>query len=347
MAQPIIIIAGPTASGKSALGIKLAKEVAGEIVNIDSVQMYEGFSIGSARITDEEMEGVPHHLLGSVSPAEPFDVARYVRMATDIISLLHSQSKAAVFVGGTSLYITSLLYGLADLPKADPQLRESLEQKNSEKLFSELKELDPEAAGALHPNDRVRIIRALEAILLTSQRVSAVRAEHGQKVLQHDAVIIVPLWNRAELYNRINQRSMKMIDAGLIEETTRLLSQHPKAAPAFRTIGYEEVCRYLENQLSREKLEEEISLHTRRFAKRQMTWLRNEPHKRGWKVRPAEGEEGEILEGDMSGFSRPNKMKHFTVLRTDFKGLANALKTKLNQGVNGVEVWFVPGSKVI
>lgn len=340
----IVIVAGPTASGKSALGVAIAQALNGEVVNVDSVQLYKDFIIGSASPSIVEQSGIPHHLIGVVEPTESFDIAQYLRMASSVEADLLVRNKLPVFVGGTSLYITGLLYGLTDLPRSNSELRAELERSSDSDLYEKLRALDPKRALQLHENDRVRVIRAIESCLELGEAVSN-RYALDARPLVHDAVIVTPVWSRDELYRRIEARTKKMISDGLIEEVEAIVQKYGDEIPALRSIGYAEALLYINGKLSLDDVEQTIAMNTRRFAKRQMTWLRNQPQKMGWRVRPGEGDTSLTIEGDTGRFAKPQRLKHFSVWDIDQSELLSAIKGEL--GAQGVQMLFVPGPKVV
>lgn len=346
MAQ-YLIVAGPTASGKSAIGVSLAQCFGGEVVNIDSVQLYKDLSIGSAKISLEQRQGIPHHLLDALSPAKTFDVAKYIRLAEQTAQEIQNRDKLPIFVGGTSLYISSLLHGLVDLPPSDHVLRADLEQRSVEDLYTELQQRDPETARTLHSNDKVRIVRAVEASIMTQNGdVSVKRKSHRKQEDLHQALIVVPMWPRSELYDRIDKRSKEMIDNGLVQETQMLIRNYGLNAPALKSIGYLETLQYLSGKLTPQQLVDEISQSTRRFAKRQMTWLRNEPMKKGWDIVPSD-DSGIVLEGDTNAFAHPKRLRHFRVLTPSLRELAQMVTNELELGLHKTKVLFVDARVVL
>ena len=272
----VIVITGPTASGKSRLAVELALHVGGEIVNADSMQVYRGMDVGTAKPTMAERRGVPHHLLDVVNPDEDFDAAKYRSLAIPRLKDMASRGKVPFVVGGTGLYIKILLGGLLDCPPADLRLREELgrtwKAQGAEFLYEKLKKLDPESALKIHPHDRVRIIRALEIIHLTRQRPSSLIQRHGFRDHVFEALKICIKMNRKQLYERINQRSQKMIEGGLVEETERLLKQgySPELKP-MKSLGYKHVVKYLKGACTLDETTCELQRDTRRYAKRQLT----------------------------------------------------------------------------
>jgi len=290
----VIVITGPTASGKSSLAVELALQVGGEIVNADSMQVYRGMDVGTAKPTMAERRGVPHHLLDVVDPDEDFDAAKYRSLAIPQLQDMASRGKARLVVGGTGLYIKILLGGLLDSPPADLGLREELgrtwKEQGAEFLYERLKKLDPESALKIHPHDRVRIIRALEIIHLTRQRPSSLIQRHGFRDNAFEALKICIEMNRKELYERINQRSVKMIEGGLVEETERLLKQgySPELKP-MKSLGYRHVVKYLKGACTLDEATYELQRDTRRYAKRQLTWFGADPEMVWIKPRDMDG----------------------------------------------------------
>lgn len=278
----VIVITGPTASGKSSLAVELALRVGGEIVNSDSMQVYRGMDVGTAKPTMAERRGVPHHLLDVVNPDEDFDAAKYRSLAIPLLQDMVSRGKAPFVVGGTGLYIKILLGGILECPPVDLGLREELgrtwKEKGAEFLYEKLKMVDPESALKIHPHDRVRIIRALEIIHLTQQRPSSLIQRHGFRDNAFEALKICIEMNRKELYERINHRSLKMIEGGLVEETERLLKQgySPELKP-MKSLGYRHVVKYLKGACALDETRVELQRDTRRYAKRQLTWFGADP----------------------------------------------------------------------
>jgi len=278
----VIVISGPTASGKTELSIELAKIFKGEIINADSMQVYRGMDIGTAKPTAEQRKKVPHHLIDVVNPDEEFNAAIYRKMALPLIYKLSQEGKICFVVGGTGLYIRALLGGLFYVPETDPELRKSLRKEAEEEglnvLYERLMKCDPEYAKKIHPRDRVRIIRALEVYLLSGKKMSELIKEHGFRENRLDALKIFLDIPRKELYERINRRCIRMIGSGLIEETRRLLMQgySPDLKP-MQSIGYRHVVNYIKGIWDLDETIRKMQRDTRRYAKRQITWFRREP----------------------------------------------------------------------
>jgi len=274
-----IVIAGPTASGKTSLSVELALALNGEIINADSMQVYRGMDIGTAKPTLEEQKGIPHLLLDVVNPDEEFNAAIYRSMALPLVTNVVSRQKACIITGGTGLYIKSLLKGLFHCPPVDPVLRESLrrecETHGTIRLYERLKRLDPESANRIHQNDRVRIIRALEIARLTDRHPSDLIREHDFCDTPINALMLCLQVDREKLYHRINERSVAMVESGLTEETESLLKKgySPNLKP-MKSIGYRHIIKFIQGGWSLTEAIHNIQRDTRRYAKRQLTWFR-------------------------------------------------------------------------
>jgi tRNA dimethylallyltransferase len=278
----VIVIAGPTASGKTTLAVDLAGAISGEIVNADAMQVYRSMDIGTAKPTQEEQKGIPHHMLDVVNPDEEYNAAIYRRMALPVVKEICSKGKTCLVVGGTGLYIRGLIGGLIESPPSDPELREGLRREckdhGTAKLHEKLKTLDPERAASIHPNDGVRIIRAIEINYLSHQRPSDLMKRHGFRVQSLNALRLCLDVDREDLYHRINERSVDMVDKGLMEETRDLLKMgYSPDLKSMNAIGYRHMIRYLKGEWSLEETITKLKRDTRRYAKRQLTWFRAEP----------------------------------------------------------------------
>ncbi|MEE9419439.1 MAG: tRNA (adenosine(37)-N6)-dimethylallyltransferase MiaA, partial [Desulfatiglandaceae bacterium] len=248
----------------------------------DSMQVYRGMDVGTAKPTLEEQKGIPHHLLDVVDPDEDFSAATFRSMALALVREICSRGKICLVVGGTGLYIKALLGGLFRSPPADPRLRETLrlecDNHGSTRLYERLKLLDPESASRVHPNDKVRIIRSLEIIHLTNRRPSELSREHGFRDRALGALKLCLKINREELYHRINRRSAAMLRAGLVGETESLLSKgYSSQLKPMKSIGYRHIVKYLEGTWSLAEATRNLQRDTRRYAKRQLTWFRADP----------------------------------------------------------------------
>ena len=276
----IICIAGPTASGKTALAVELAKELHGEVVSCDSMQVYRRMNIGTAKPTPEEMQGIPHHMLDVAEPWEDFSVSRYCELATPIVEDILSRGKTAIIAGGTGLYMDSLIRGNAFAPFPSTGVRERLEAQadaeGMEAMLAWLRSLDPDSAARLHLSDRKRILRALEVYLETGETITA----HNRRT-QALPPRFRPLWlgldfaDRGELYRRIDLRVDEMLRQGLLAEIRELLASGiPPKCTAMQAIGYKEFVDSLQRSLPVEQAVEEVKKSSRHYAKRQLTWFR-------------------------------------------------------------------------
>lgn len=275
----VIAIVGPTASGKTALGVEIAEAFEGEVVSADSMQIYKGMDIATAKPTQEEMRGVLHHLIGFLDKNISFSVADYVELAGNVIKDISLRGKLPVIVGGTGLYVSSLLDNIkfADI-KSDSGLRKKLEDEAERRgnlyLFEKLKKVDPESAAELHPNNLVRVIRALEVYELTGKKLSLFKSESRREESPYDSVIIGLDYNdRQILYDRINKRVDIMVKNGLVEEAKAVFDSC-EMKTAGNAIGYKELIPYFNNEKSLEECISAIKQETRRYAKRQLTWFR-------------------------------------------------------------------------
>ena len=276
---PLIAIVGPTASGKTSLAVEVCKKYGAEAVSCDSMQIYKGMDIATAKPTAEEMQGIPHHLIGFVEPDEPFSVAKYCETAKAAISDIHSRNKNAVLVGGTGLYYSSLTENVEFLPEeTDFEYREHLrrraETEGAQVLLDELYSVDPEAAKNLHVNNLGRIIRALE-IYHTTGKTKTIQNELSKQVPSpfNTVSICLDARDRQFLYNRINRRVDIMVESGLVEEA-KAFFESPLGRTARQAIGYKELDPYFKGEKSLDECLENLKMQTRRYAKRQLTWFR-------------------------------------------------------------------------
>ena len=340
--NPLILITGATCSGKSSLAVEVAKAINAEVVSIDSVQVYKGFDIGSAKITKNEMRGVEHHLIDIWEPTNPFNVAKYLKLADEVISDILKRGKRVVIAGGTTMYVTSLIHGLAKIKSSDADLRKRLESKDVNLLYKMLKRLDPISANVLNQNDKTRIVRALEVRISSKESIKNIQKEHNFSSLKYDCLAYVICQKREELYERINLRTLKMLEDGLIEETKKLLKIYDKSLAPFSSIGYKQALQYLDNQISKDEMIEEISKCTRHLAKRQMTYLRNEPEKRGWDVYPKNDDKNAIeLKSDNSTIVGKGILKDFFVYNYSFNELIQDIQTDIQNGIKGVKLSYI------
>ena len=277
--QKVIVICGPTASGKTALSIELAKKINGEIVSCDSMQIYKEMDIGTAKPTLEEMQGIKHYMIGIISPNERYSVADYKKDAKKAIREILNKGKVPIVVGGTGLYIDSLIYEIEyqDI-EFDKEYREHLEkevkEKGLEELYNVAKEIDPEAIEKISKNDKKRILRILEIYHATGENKTEQERKSRQKEVEYDYKVYALNMDREKLYDRINKRVDKMIEEGLIQEVEKIYKKYNDFPTAMQGLGYKEVVEYLEGKLTKEEMIEKIEQETRRYAKRQLTWFR-------------------------------------------------------------------------
>ena len=292
----VIVVCGPTATGKTALGIELALRLGGEIVSADSMQVYRRMDIGTAKATSEERARVPHHMLDVCEPWEDYSVSRYVQEASAVCDGLLARGKVPVIVGGTGLYIDSLIAGrdFAGRQEGDEALRRSLDEEygriGGEAMLEKLRAFDPERAAKLHPGDRRRIVRAMEIYALTGKTITQHDRETRERPPRYQArKITLSFENRADLYARIDRRVEQMVSAGLFDEVEALLREGlSPACTAMQAIGYKEAVLALEGSLSLQEAVERIQLNSRRYAKRHLTWFGRDPEARWlrWEKEP-------------------------------------------------------------
>lgn len=336
-----LAICGPTAVGKSELSISMCHALKGEVVNVDSVQVYRELDIGSAKLSVIERVGVPHHALDVFSPEHAVNVADFRAVAQAAITDVSRRERMPVLVGGSGMYFTVLLHGLANVPPTPPEVREAVSRLSPAEMYEELRRVDPLTAERLNQRDLQRVSRAVEIARMTGRRPSEIFAEHAFSPRENVSLALVLCRPRDELYRRINERSRLMVDHGLLDETKRVLGKYGHV-PALGTLGYHEACAVLDGKLAEENLAEEIALHTRRFAKRQMTYWRNEPPKRDWGVRPSSELEGVEVSGFDSFPSRAwRRMLSFRALSVTQSELIASVQERLMRPLEKTEVWYV------
>ena len=278
MLPKVIVICGPTASGKTALSIELAKRIDGEIISCDSMQIYKEMDIGTAKVTKEEMQGIKHYLVDYISPDERYSVARFKQDAKNAIKDIIAKGKTPIIVGGTGLYLDSLIYEI-DYPQIelDEEYRNKMENIANEGRLEELyllaKKIDPKAIEKISPNDQKRIIRVLEIYNSTGKTKTQLE-EESRKEVEYDYKVFAINWEREKLYERINKRVDIMIEQGLIDEVKQIKEKYSKFPTAMQGLGYKEVVDYLEGKYTKDEMIEKIKMETRRYAKRQITWFR-------------------------------------------------------------------------
>jgi tRNA dimethylallyltransferase len=276
----VVVIAGPTATGKTAAALALARAMDGELIGADSVQVYRGFDIGSAKPTQEELAGIPHHLIDVVDPDAPFDAARYAALADEAILDVASRGRVPIVVGGTGLWIRALLRGLISLPEPDAAIRAGLEAEanalGAPALHARLLRIDPIAASAIHPNDQLRIVRALEVHAQTGEKIGELRAKHALGAPRYEAFVIVLDRERDALYAAIHERIGSMLARGWIDEVRALAARWGPDVRAMQAVGYREVLAHVEGRTNRAELETLAYKSTRIYTRRQRTWWASE-----------------------------------------------------------------------
>ena len=276
----VAVICGPTASGKTSLGIKLAKRTNGEIISCDSMQIYTDMDIGTAKPTKEELNEAKHYLIDFVSPSERYSVASFKKDAEKAIEEILNKGKIPIIVGGTGLYLNSLIYGI-EYPdiETDLKYREELEKRVAKeglkKLYNEAKKIDEKAIEKISVNDKKRILRILEIYHLTGKTKTEIELESRKNGIKYDYKIFVLNMNREKLYDRINNRVDLMIEKGLIDEVKSLIKKYTEFPTAMQGLGYKEVIEYLEGKITKDEMIEKIKMESRRYAKRQITWFKS------------------------------------------------------------------------
>lgn len=280
MKSKVIIIAGPTASGKTALSIELAKRIGGEIISADSMQIYKDMDIGTAKVTKEEMQGIKHYLVDFVLPTQRYSVSKFKSDAEEAIEEILKKGKIPIIVGGTGLYIDSLIYGI-EYPEMefDEKYREELmkiaeTEEGLKTLYSKAKEIDNEAMKIISPNDKKRILRILEIYKATGKNKTENELLSRKNLVKYDYKVFALNMDREILYERINYRVDKMLEQGLVDEVKNLLQKYNKRATAMQAIGYKEVQEYFNKEISYEEMVDKIKQGSRNYAKRQLTWFR-------------------------------------------------------------------------
>ena len=275
----VIVICGPTASGKTSLSVELAKKCNGEIISADSMQIYKEMNIGTAKVTLEEMQGIKHYMIDIVSPTERYSVAEFKVQAEKAIEEILKKGKTPIIAGGTGLYVNSLIYNIQynDI-KIDEEYRKYLEERvekeGLQSLYEEAKKIDFEAMKSISKNDQKRILRVLEMYHQTGKTKTELEKESRKEEVKYDYKVYAINWEREELYKRINKRVDMMIEQGLIEEVENLLKKYNKFPTAMQGLGYKEGVEYLDKKITKEEMIEKIKMETRRYAKRQITWFK-------------------------------------------------------------------------
>jgi tRNA dimethylallyltransferase len=280
--KPLIILTGPTSVGKTALSIALAKAINGEIISADSMQVYKQMNIGTAKITPREMEGVPHYLIDEFEPDEEFNVVKFQQLTKEYMNQIYAKNKIPILVGGTGFYIQAVLYDI-DFTENDTdttyraELEQLLSERGGEYLHDMLTKVDPASAVAIHPNNSKRVIRALEFVRLTGDKISDHNQEQRTKESPYQFCYFVLNKDRAKLYETINKRVDIMLQVGLLEEVQQLATKgYTRELVSMQGLGYKELLAYLEGEYTLEEAIEILKRDTRHFAKRQLTWFKRE-----------------------------------------------------------------------
>ena len=279
--HPVIAVVGPTASGKTSLGVTLAEQFGGEIISADSMQIYKGLDVGTAKVTKEEAHGIPHHGVDILSPDQLFSVADFTALAGKLETEISARGHLPVLVGGTGLYVQSFLYGVRFTTEKAPdglreQLAAELAEKGPEALYAELLAVDPEAAAAIHPNNHVRVLRALEHYRATGKKLSEQKAESLPAERPYRSLILgLDFPERAQLYRRIDHRVDQMMEAGLLAEAEFVWKNRNRFRTAAQAIGYKEFFPYFEGEEALQPCVEKLKQASRNYAKRQLTWFRH------------------------------------------------------------------------
>ena len=287
--EPLLVIAGPTATGKTGAAIEAAHHFDGELVGADSVQVYRGFDIGSAKPTPDELGGVPHHLIDIVDPDQDIDAATYAALADAAIAAIRDRRRLPIVVGGTGLWIRALVRGLVDLPPVDPAVRKKLEAdidlEGAAAIHARLAEVDPITADAVHPNDALRIVRALEVYEQTGRPLGALRAENALGEPRYRTVFVVLDMEREAHARVIDERTKRMIERGWIEEVSALRARWGDDIRPLGSVGYREILEHLRDAIPLDETLRRIRKSTRVYARRQRTWFRGEPGVSWWSER--------------------------------------------------------------
>lgn len=281
MKPKVIVICGPTASGKTSLSIEVAKKIDGEIISCDSMQIYKEMNIGTAKPTVEEMQGIPHYMLDFVLPSERYSVADFKEAATDRIEDILKREKVPIIVGGTGLYVDALTKNIT-YPEIEidleyrKQLEELIKENGLESLYEEVKKIDEKAMQTISKNDKKRIMRVLEIYHQTGKTKTQLESESRLTPPPYEYIVFAINMEREKLYERINKRVDIMIDQGLIEEVEALTKKYEEFPTAMQGLGYKEVVSYLKKEITKEEMIEKLKMETRRYAKRQLTWFRKD-----------------------------------------------------------------------
>lgn len=307
MKHKLVVIVGPTAVGKTELSIEIAKEFDGEVISGDSMQVYKGMDIGTAKVTEEEKQGIPHHLIDIVEPEEDYSVAQFKEDVQRLIKTITMRGKLPIIVGGTGLYIQSVLYDYQFSeqernPELQKKIEKDIEEYGVEHVYQRLVDVDPEQAKKIHPNNRRRLIRALEVYEDTGVTLSELQRRQSGEMI-YDTFLIGLEMERSLLYDRINQRIDKMMEQGLLNEVKALWDKDLEDTQAMKAIGYKEFIPYFKEAESLDETIEILKRNSRRYAKRQFTWFKNKMPVHWYSIQPSEKEKvfQNILQ-DLAGF---------------------------------------------
>ena len=278
--HPVVAVVGPTATGKTALGVSLAQHFSGEVISCDSMQIYKGLDVGTAKVTPEETCGIPHHGVDILTPDKTFSVADFTAMAAELEQQISARGHLPILVGGTGLYVQSFLYGVRFAEEKAPaglreQLAAELAEKGGAAMYEQLKQADPEAAAAIHPNNQVRVLRALEHYRATGKKLSEQKADSLPPERPYRLVLGLDVPDRADLYRRIDLRVDKMQDAGILQEAEYVWQNRETFRTAAQAIGYKEFFPYFEGTAPLDACTEKLKQASRNYAKRQLTWFRH------------------------------------------------------------------------
>ena len=282
MKPTVIVIAGPTASGKTALSIKLAKELNGEIISCDSMQIYKEMDIGTAKVTKEEAEGIKHYLIDIVSPNERYTVSNFKKDSKNAIKEILNKGKTPIIVGGTGLYVDSLIYEIEyqdmefDINYRNELMEKAETNEGLKELYEQAKTIDSKAMEKISSNDKKRIIRVLEIYKATGKTKTELEILSRQKEVEYNYKVFVVNMDREKLYNRIDKRVDIMIENGLVEEVEKIYNKYNEFPTAMQGLGYKEVVEYLQRKINKEDMIEKIKKESRHYAKRQLTWFRKD-----------------------------------------------------------------------
>ncbi len=299
--KPLVVLSGPTAVGKSKIGVLLAKALDGEIISADSMQVYRSMNIGTAKLSAKEMEGVPHYLIDVLDPDEDFNVVRFQQMAKDALTKIYTNGHLPIVVGGTAFYIQALLYDVDfSVQDPDPDFRKDMEsfarEQGDEALHDQLAAVDPASAEAIHPHNVKRVIRALEYYHLTGEKISEHNEKARQKASPYDFSYFVLTDERAHLYRRIDARVDQMMDDGLLKEVQGLKDRgYTKDMVSMQGLGYRELMRYLSGDVDLDTAVNNIKQDTRHFAKRQLTWFKREKDVQWMDISQYDYDQGKIV----------------------------------------------------